>query len=195
MVPPTIYQGTEIGMTNVAFDSLDDYKDVETLNTARMYKEQGRDLDELLKAVHKQGRDNVRTPMQWDGSDNAGFTEGEPWIKLNPNYESINAEKVLADPNSIFYFYQKMLKIRKANPTLIYGDYEPINADSEQIFAYKRWDADGAFYVFLNFTEETQTISLPANADLELLIGNYENADSGDGNLAPWEARLYRQKV
>lgn len=188
---PSIYQGTEIGMTNVAFDSLEDYKDVETINTIQQYKAQGRDLDELLKAVHEQGRDNVRTPIHWDDSENAGFTAGTPWIKVNQNYTEINAKKVLADPDSIFYFYQQMLKIRKANPTLIYGDYEQIDGDSEAIYAYRRWDEDGEYYIYLNFTEEPQTIALPSKS-LELLIGNYTIQPEDTATLRSWEARLYK---
>ncbi len=111
---PYIYQGEEIGMTNVAFESIDDYRDVETLNMYKeMVNEKGVDPEDMLKILHAKSRDNARTPMQWDDSDQAGFTAGTPWIKVNPNYKEINVAQALADKNSIFYYYQKLLRLRK----------------------------------------------------------------------------------
>jgi oligo-1,6-glucosidase len=188
---PCIYQGSELGMTNVAFERFEDYRDIETMNIWKEYREAGKDLDALLKAVHRQGRDNVRTPMQWDGSANAGFTNGEPWIKVNPNYTRYNAEQALADEDSIFYYYQKFLQFRKANPTLIYGDYEQIDQNDEKLYAYRRWDADGVYYVFLNCSDQTLNDLPWPNTNLQYLIGNFAPAEAGKA-LAPWEARVYR---
>ena len=191
---PSIYQGSELGMTNVAFDRFDDYRDIETLNEYNQAKEKGADLDALLKIVHQVGRDNVRTPMQWDDSPNAGFTTAEePWIKVNPNYRDINAKAVLADPNSIFYYYQRLLKLRKQTPALIYGDYEQIDEGSNWLYAYRRWDKDGEFYVYLNFSSEPQKgLPLPAGVKLQLFISNYEPDPSFRDTLRPWEARVYQ---
>ncbi|MDX1665692.1 MAG: alpha-glucosidase [Saprospiraceae bacterium] len=189
---PCIYQGSEIGMTNVAFESFDDYRDIETKNIYREYKQAGKDLDELLKAVHRQGRDNQRTPMQWDDGEHAGFTDGTPWIKVNPNHKEINVKDALADPDSIFYYYRKMLDLRKAHPTLIYGEYEVIDERSEELYAYRRWDKGGEYFVCLNFTSgDLSGLPLPDNTNLELLISNYPEKGMKNETLRPWEARVY----
>ncbi|MEL6970134.1 MAG: alpha-glucosidase, partial [Bacteroidota bacterium] len=191
---PSIYQGSEIGMTNVAFPSIDDYRDIETVNEWREAKEQGRDLDQLLAGIHKQGRDNVRTPVHWDDSPNAGFTTAEePWIKVNPNYPSINAKAVLAEPNSTFYFYQKLLRLRKQYEAWVYGQYEMIDGNDTQLYAYRRWDEEGEFYFYLNFSEsKLSELPGPPLADMELVVGNY--TDQSTAHLRPWEARVYRAK-
>jgi oligo-1,6-glucosidase len=188
---PCIYQGSELGMTNVAFDRFEDYRDVETMNIWTEYREAGKDLDSLLKAVHRQGRDNVRTPMQWDTSPHAGFSSGEPWIKVNPNYTNYNAEQALADEDSIFYYYQKFLQFRKQHSTLIYGDYEQIDQNDEKLYAYRRWDADGEYYVFLNCSNDSLSEVPWPGKSLQYLIGNYSPVESGLA-LKPWEARVYK---
>lgn len=190
---PSIYQGSEIGMTNVAFPSIDDYRDLETLNAWREAKEKGEDLDQLLLAVHKQGRDNVRTPIHWDDSPQAGFTTAaEPWIKVNPNYPEINAAAVLTNPDSIFYFYQKLLRLRKQYLTWVYGAYEMIDGNHPQLYAYRRWDQDGEFYFYLNFSEtELTELPGPPVEEMELIIGNYP--DHEYAHLRAWEARVYRK--
>lgn len=187
-----IYQGSEIGMTNVAFDSFEDYRDVETLNAYRDHLENGKDLSALLKAVHKQGRDNVRTPIQWSGAPHAGFTSGIPWIKVNPNYKDINVEESLADENSIFYYYQRMIKLRKEHLTLVYGDYELLDGNSEHIYAYRRWDEKGTYLILLNFTDELQQVDFIPNSGTELLISNYTENALNWNTLRPWEARIYQ---
>lgn len=190
---PSLYQGSELGMTNVAFDHIEDYRDVETMNAYAEAKEAGKDMDAFLKAVHQQGRDNVRTPIQWDDSEHAGFTNGTPWIKVNPNYKTINAKAVLADPNSTFYYFQKMLKVRKEHSTLVYGDYELIDNNSEVIYAYRRWDENGTYYIYLNFTSDLQTkLPMPNMNQLELVISNYEASSDYDVSLRAWEARIYK---
>lgn len=187
---PCIYQGSEIGMTNVAFPSLEDYRDVETINAYKDYQESGKDLEELLKIVHVQGRDNVRTPFQWDASANGGFTNGTPWIKSNPNYTRINAHAEMARPKGIWHFYQQLLAWRKARPTFAYGNYQPLVKDSETLFAYIREDASEAYYVVLNFTDTLQKdIAMPAG-DWELVLNNYEDTTE---QLRPWEGKIYQR--
>src|SRR5690606_10278546 len=131
---PYIYQGEEIGMTNVRFGSIDDYRDIETLNMYReKVLEQGEDPQKVLKAIHYMGRDNARTPMQWDDGPNAGFTTGTPWIKVNPNYRDINVKEAMADPDSIFHYYRKLIALRKRHDIVVYGDFVPLLEDHPQI--------------------------------------------------------------
>ena len=188
---PCIYQGSEIGMTNVTFETLEEYDDVEVVNLHREWKAAGKDTTPLLKAVHQQGRDNARTPIQWDDSSNAGFTTGIPWLKVNPNYQQINVREALADKASIFHFYKEMLAFRKSNPTLIYGDFKILATESEQVFAYKRWDEAGEFLVLLNFTDEVLLTANFVNLDsYQLLVDNY---NSSTIYLRPRAARIYKK--
>lgn len=186
---PCIYQGSEIGMVNVAFDTLDEYDDVEVVNMVREWREAGKDTAPLLPAVQQQGRDNARTPMQWDDSPHAGFTSGMPWLQLNPSFTTINVKEALGDTASIFYFYKDLLAYRKLHPTLIYGDFELLAPDSEQLFAYRRSDADYEFLIFLNFSSDSLAIEEKVQWDrYELVKSNY--ADS-ENELRPWECRIY----
>lgn len=193
---PYIYQGEEIGMTNVKFTSLEQYKDIEILN---MYREKvtegGADHDTILNAIHTKGRDNARTPMQWNALDNAGFTEGEPWLGVNPNYKDINVEQALADPDSIFYYYQKLIALRKKNPVMVYGEYRLLLPDHENIYAYTRTLDQEKWLVLLNFTETPQSLDLPElNTASEMIIGNYPDEVPAQEPLRPYEARVYRLK-
>ena len=196
---PYIYQGEEIGMTNVPFKSINDYRDVETLNMYKeMVEEKGVDPDDMLKIFHAKSRDNARTPVQWDSSDQAGFTTGTPWIKVNPNYKEINVALALADPNSVFHYYKKLIQLRKENPIMVYGTYNLILASHEEIYAFTRTLDDDRLLVILNFSENTPEFNLPENityATSDLLISNYK-VDSSDDihkiTLRPYEARLYR---
>ncbi len=188
---PCLYQGTEIGMTNVAFDTIEDYRDVEIHNFYKQAKADGADMDAFLKAVHINGRDNVRTPMHWNNTSEAGFTDGEPWIKVNPNYPEINVAAALDDPNSVFYFYQKMLKFRKANPTLIYGSYQDLMPEHELLFCYARQDAEHTFYIIFNFSEKE--VQFEWTESVEQLIGNYQTVKGKENWLRPWEGRIVRR--
>ncbi|MEM6318838.1 MAG: alpha-glucosidase [Bacteroidota bacterium] len=189
---PCIYQGSELGMTNVKFDTLEEYDDVEVRNLHAEWKAQVKDTEPLLKAVQQQGRDNARTPMQWNGQPNGGFTTGTPWLTVNPNYKEINAEEALADEQSIFYFYQQLLAYRKANSTLIYGDYQLLAAESELVYAYRRWDEAGDYLVLLNFSDQTLVVSNFVDVDkYELVQSNYQTRSV---YLRPWEARIYKRK-
>ena len=196
---PYIYQGEEIGMTNVRFESITDYQDIESLNMYREAVEKvGLDPRSVLEKIHIKGRDNARTPFQWNIRSQAGFTTGTPWIKVNPNYHSINAEQALADPDSIFHYYQKLIQLRKAHPIIVYGKYDLILEPHEQIFAFTRTLGDERLLVILNFSSEPSSFDLPAEISYQqhaLLIGNYA-VDPGQEPrqfiLQPYEARVYQ---
>ncbi|RIW28442.1 alpha-glucosidase [Bacillus salacetis] len=190
---PYIYQGEEIGMTGVRFDSIEDYNDIAMKNKYKEEIGKRRDPQTVFEELLPLARDNSRTPMQWDANKNAGFTEGRPWININPNYKEINVEEALQDQNSIYYFYKKLIELRKQNQVMIYGTYEPVLEDDEEIYAYYREDGQEKWLVILNISEEdaerdwSQFVSLE---DAELLLGNYDLPRSN--TLAPYEARIYR---
>ncbi|MCB9105671.1 MAG: alpha-glucosidase [Anaerolineales bacterium] len=196
---PYVYQGEEIGMTNVAFDSIDDYRDIEALNMYHeLVAEQGIAESDILPILHAKSRDNARTPVQWDASPQAGFTSGDPWIKVNPNYKTINVRQALADPNSVFYYYQQLIRLRHEQPVIVYGRYDLILDDHEEIYAFTRTLDDDRLLVILNFREATPVFTLPADIQFtqpELLISNYE-VDAAEEihslTLRPFEARVYR---
>jgi len=189
---PCLYQGSEFGMTNVHFDSIDDYKDVETHNFHEEFLKRGVSTDDFLKLVHENGRDNVRTPMHWNDDENAGFTDGTPWIKVNPNYKKINAAKSVAKgEDSIFGFYQSMLKFRKKNKTFVYGDFEILPQESENLFFYTRSDENDTFLVMLNHSNERESIGL--SIDISQFQMVFCNSDVGSVfSLKPWEARILK---
>jgi oligo-1,6-glucosidase len=196
---PYIYQGEEIGMTNVAFASIADYNDIETRNLYHeMVDEKGMDPQDVLRVIHAKSRDNARTPMQWSAAPQAGFTRGTPWLKLNPAYPRINVEQALADPNSIFYYYQNLIQLRKTTPALVYGAYNLILPDHPQIYAFTRTLADERLLVALNFSPQPAGFELPldiAFARAALLIANYSVAPGESPlrfTLRPFEARVYR---
>ncbi|WP_164472939.1 glycoside hydrolase family 13 protein [Cohnella candidum] len=197
---PYIYQGEELGMTNVRFASLADYNDLEIHN---MYRERvtegGADPAMVMESIYVKGRDNARTPMQWDDGENAGFTTGRPWLQVNPNYTAINAKAALADPDSIYYYYQELIRLRKSHDIIVYGSFELILADHEQIYAYTRKLGNERLLVLINFTERDASYELEASAfpgQGTRLIGNYETVAEPalSGVLRPYEAQviLYR---
>lgn len=195
---PYIYQGEEIGMTNVSFEGLEEYRDIETLNAYHELTEGYLTHEEVFKGIHERGRDNARTPVQWDSSTHAGFTTGTPWINVNPNYKTINAKAVLEDNESIFYYYQKLIQLRKQNEIIVYGTYDLLMKEDEQIYAYIRTLGNEKILVICNFNKETPEFILPENilySSKELLISNYE-VDSTQSidhiTLKPYEARVYR---
>ncbi|MEQ8153821.1 MAG: alpha-glucosidase [Clostridiaceae bacterium] len=194
---PYIYQGEEIGMTNVRFNSIEKYKDIETLNMYREnIKENEENIHELMESIYAKSRDNARTPMQWDASENAGFSKGKSWIDVNLNYPYINVEKALKDKDSVFYYYKKLIELRKKHEIIVYGSYELILKDHESIFAYTRNLEDKKLLVICNFTGMPAGFDLPDNIvykSSELLISNYdaENTEIEKFELKPYEARVY----
>ncbi|QHA93631.1 alpha-glucosidase [Bacillus sp. N1-1] len=195
---PYIYQGEELGMTNVHFDSIDEYKDIETLNMYEEKVEQDKeDPDKIMQAIYKKGRDNARTPMQWNDSPNAGFTTGNPWIKVNPNYKEINANAAVNEPDSVYHYYKELIGLRKENPILVYGQYDLILEDHNQIYAYTRRHEGEILLVILNFSDQECEFVLPEELEhrsKSLLISNYE-VDEEEGidqfTLRSYEARVY----
>jgi len=186
---PYVYQGDEIGMSNVAFDDPADYRDVETLNYFRFLEAEGKDPKDYLHNVHKMGRDNARTPIQWSDKPNGGFSEVEPWIKANPNFTEINVASQEDDPESVLNYYRSMIAFRKANTFLVYADYESIQNDHEQVYAYRRWDEDQEVLVLLNFSDDLVDFD-PGVTPGKLLKGNYSDA-SLDFSLRAWEAKVF----
>lgn len=197
---PYIYQGEEIGMTNVRFESIDEYRDIETLN---MYKEKvierGEDIDKVMQSIYIKGRDNARTPMQWDDREHAGFTTGEPWIAVNPNYKEINVKQAIQDEESIFYYYKKLIELRKNNEIVVYGTYDLILENNPSIFAYVRTYGEEKLLVIANFTAGECVFELPEDiiySEAELLIHNYdvENVLIENITLRPYEAMVFKLK-
>lgn len=193
---PYIYQGEEIGMTNVHFETLDDYRDIETLNMYKERKEQGHSHESIMQSIYTKGRDNARTPYQWDNSENAGFTTGTPWLKVNPRYTEINNEEALKNPDSIFYYYQNLIKLRKTTEIITTGNYRLLLPKDEAIFAYERYTENEKLVVLCNFTEEEQVISdeniLNEIQKGSVLVNNVPNII--EGTLRPYEAIVYQIK-
>jgi oligo-1,6-glucosidase len=186
-------------MTNVAFPSIEEYRDIATHNAYReLVEEDGMDRQAAMELVHARSRDNARTPVQWDTSDNAGFTTGTPWLGINSNYQEINVAQAVADPRSIFHYYQQLIRLRKANPAIVHGRYDLILANDEAIFAFTRTLEDDRLLAILNFTADTPVFALPgglSSSNPELLIANYP-VDPAENirefTLRPFEARVYR---
>ena len=186
---PYVYQGEELGMTNTVFNSVDDFRDLESINAYRELVESGLYTDEDMfpKIAHK-SRDNARTPMQWDASENSGFTTGTPWIAVNPNYKKINVADQLKREDSVFHYYQKLIRLRKENEIIVYGNYELLLPEDENIFAYVRTLDNQKLLVVCNFSKSEQKFDFSGYENAKVLISNY-NRDAGkDGILKPYEA-------
>ena len=194
---PYVYQGEELGMTNVYFDKLEDYRDIESINFFTELTEAGLMTPEyMMKCLMLRSRDNARTPMQWDDSEQAGFTDGESWIKVNPNYKEINAAQQLEDPNSIFYYYQKLIRLRKEKDIIVYGEFEPIYRDDEQIFAYIRRQKQEKLLTVCNFSDKNAEMEIPEEfKGAECLITNLDRTVfEGRIVLKPYEAFVLYKK-
>lgn len=190
---PYIYQGQEIGMTNIRME-IGEYRDIELLNMYRERLEKGYPEEAVMESIYERARDNARTPMQWNSQDNAGFTEGTPWIKVNPNYREINVQHALSDEASIFYYYQKLIRLRKELRVLTDGAFELLLPDDPDIFAYRRSNEEDELLVLANFTGREVTCKLKEQWGLEeIVIGNYEGG-AQDDILRPYEACIYRKK-
>lgn len=182
---PYIYQGEELGMTNICLP-LEKHVDIETLNVYNERVALGYDPEEVMKSIHARSRDNGRTPMQWTNGANGGFTEGTPWIPVNENYKEINAEAALNDPDSVFYYYQKLIRLRKTYPVFRDGSFTLLCPEDEKVFAYTRDMEYSHILVVCNFTDETMEFEIPETFEgSELLISNYKDEAPG---LRPYEA-------
>lgn len=195
---PYIFEGEELGMTNAFFDKIEDYRDIEALDIFKDFTERkGFSEADTLELLRLKSRDNARTPMQWDDSEKAGFTEGTPWISVNPNHREINAKACLEDENSVFYYYQKLIKLRHEMPIITDGVYELLDADNEQVYTYLRRGKKETLVVLANFTEETIMYRLGdewKEKEGRLLLSNYETAPetfSGEITLEPYGAYVY----
>ncbi|MBA2175851.1 alpha-glucosidase [Halobacillus locisalis] len=190
---PYIYQGEELGMTNVHFDSLDEYRDIELKNMYEEKRALGWSHERIMEAIYIKGRDNARTPMQWDRSENAGFTEGDPWIKVNPGYTHINAEQALGQEDSIFYYYQQLIQLRKEKEVITEGSFELLLREHPQLFAYQRVGDKEDLVVCCNFSD--QTVEVPDQDLIQSVKGGevvITNVDSPERDrLSPYESVVY----
>jgi len=194
---PFVYQGQPLGMTNPSFESLDSLRDVDTIrNVRRLMDERGiDDYDEVRELVEHRTRDNARTPMQWDTSEHAGFTTGEPWMPVHPNHREVNVADARARPNSVLAFYRRLIRLRGETPALVYGEYELLLPTHESVFAYRRTLADDELLVVLNVDDGYTSVDVPgADPAATLLLANYDGVDTPAGplDLRPYEARVYR---
>ncbi|EJZ69267.1 alpha amylase, catalytic domain protein [Lachnoanaerobaculum sp. MSX33] len=188
---PYVYQGEELGMTNTVFKSVDDFRDLESINAYRELIESGLYTKEDMfpKIAHK-SRDNARTPMQWDASENAGFTTGTPWIAVNPNYKKINVADQLKREDSVFNYYKKLIRLRKENEIIVYGNYELLLPEDENIFAYVRSLDGKKLLTVCNFSKSEQKFDFQGYENAEVLISNYNRDARKDGILKPYEVTV-----
>lgn len=185
------YFGDELGMTNIRFDDIADYRDIMTINLHKLITSENGDIVEFMESQKIIGRDNGRTPFQWDDGANAGFTTGTPWLKVNPNHTEINAAAQENDPGSCLNYFRRAVQLRKNTPALVYGQYELLDADNKQVYAYTRTLGDTKLLILLNFSDQPATaqVSLPINP-AKVLLSNYA-ASSADGTLRGYEAVVY----
>ena len=186
---PYVYQGEELGMTNTVFNSVDDFRDLESINAYRELVESGLFTKEDMfpKIAHK-SRDNARTPMQWDASENAGFTTGTPWIAINPNYKKINVADQLKREDSVFHYYKKLIRLRKENEIIVYGKYELLLPEDDNIFAYTRSLDGKKLLTVCNFSKTEQKFDFSGYEKAKVLISNYERDIRENSILKPYEA-------
>ena len=194
---PYVYQGEELGMTNYPFQTPDDFRDIESINAYREWCAEGQLSHEIFwPCITFKSRDNARTPVQWDDSENAGFTAGTPWIAVNPNYKEINAKAETADPGSVFHYYKKLIALRKQNPVMVYGKYEPLLMESEELFAYTRTLEETKLLVVCNFCDHETTFAIPEEFQgAPCLIANKERSYEGaEITLEAYEAFVLCKK-
>ncbi len=197
---PFIYQGQEIGMTNIKLDSVDMYTDTQVKSTYQLFKKLGFSDKTFIKIANRASRDNARTPVQWSADKNAGFTTADkPWFHINPNYTEINVEDAEKDENSILNYYRKLLKMRKENPIVIYGDFKLHYKGSKKLFVYERNYEGQRMLVINSFSDKNEKFAVPGGFDIknaELMISNYDcpDAPSDSFELRPYECRVYLKK-
>ena len=194
---PYVYQGEELGMTNMPFQSLEELRDIESINAYHdLVGRNVADHETMMRYIRCKGRDNARTPMQWDDSEQAGFTTGTPWIEVNPNYTEINAKEQVEREDSVFHYYQKLIRLRHQNEIIVYGDYELLLADHPALYVYTRTLGEEKLLVICNFSKEAQEMELPEawkDQEAEVLIANYEDVQiSNPMKLRSYEAMVLR---
>jgi oligo-1,6-glucosidase len=192
---PYVYQGEELGMTNMSFGAISDYRDIEVLNHHREATTHlGHTDAEVLAALAPLNRDNARTPVQWDASRHGGFTTGAPWIVVNPNANTINAASQVDDPGSVFSFYRQVIALRHTDPIVAYGDFTMLLPDDEHVYAFRRSLPDAEMLVLGNFSGSEQPVDLDVSwSGAELVLGNYPPAPGLA--LRPWEAKVLRRAL
>jgi oligo-1,6-glucosidase len=191
---PYYLAGDELGMTSIKFDDVSDYRDIYTLNTYKRLSSQSAEAAAAyLEAQKIYGRDNSRTPFQWDGSRNAGFTTGTPWIKINPDFASVNAENAEQDPASTLHYFRDLIRLRKAEPALIYGAYHLLDENNPQVYAYTRSLGDEVFLILLNFSSQDAQVDLGALCldTATRVMGNYVEENTKRNLLRPCESVIY----
>ncbi len=194
---PYLLQGEEIGMTNVAFPSIEDYNDIHMRTAYRVRVEAGEDPQATLEDMRPKSRDNARTPMQWSAQPHAGFTSGKPWIGVNPNYREINVEGERNNPDSVYHFYRTLIRLRKENPALVYGDYRVYRENDPVLHMFTRSEKNHALLIILNHASAAYACATPAElmtTNWRLRCANYTGAPPAFGarlELRPWEARIY----
>ncbi len=184
-------------MTNVQFERIEEYRDIDSLNLYRQeVLENGRSASEVLAMIHAKGRDNARTPMEWDAGSSAGFTTGQPWIGINPNHTQINVEQSLADPNSIFWHYRNLIRLRRIYPVFVHGCFELLLPDHPTVFAYTRTHKLEQVLVVLNFCADESRFDWSPEFPQHLLLSNHPSHQTSTCpiTLQPFEARIYRSE-
>lgn len=191
---PYIYQGEEIGMTNVPFQTIDEFPDIETQNIYQERLKAGFTEEETMYAIRAKARDNARTPMQWNAEKNAGFTEGTPWYRVNPNYKEINVEQALADPESVFYHYQKLIQLRKEHEVMVYGTYQLLFPEDEDLYIYTRTLEEEKWLIVCNFHEKTRKLHCKRAG--QVMLSNYADTPAAEKitELRPYEAVIYQME-
>lgn len=193
---PYIYQGEELGMTNVPFDSISDFRDLDSINAYKELTENGVFTEkEMLRFLRYKSRDNARTPFQWNDEKNGGFTDGTPWIMVNPNYTEINAKEQRMREDSVFHYYKKLIQLRKEHEVIVYGTYDLLLPEDKELYVYTRTLERTKLLVICNFSEKEKTFELPEGWQkdgMQVLIGNYADAKAEDTmNIRPWEAVVF----
>jgi oligo-1,6-glucosidase len=192
---PYYYFGDELGMANIKFDKIEDYRDIESINMYQQVKERGGDLEKFLDAQKISARDNGRTPFQWDDSPNAGFTAGTPWLNVNPNFKTINVAAQENDPNSVLNYFRKLISLRKQDLTLVYGAYQLLDKDNPDVYSYVRELNGEKIMVMLNFKDKAANANTGIDLqNAEIMAGNYPEQNRGS-QLRPYEAVVYKLRA
>jgi glycosidase len=187
---PFIFQGDEIGMTNLTLSKVSESKDIETHAGWQQCQKEGKSEADFLKIANLTGRDNARTPMQWNSSHEAGFTSGKPWMMINPNHTEINVERQESDPESVLNFFRQMVAVKKSNPVLTYGKFEIVESGESSLFMYHRIFDEEKWLVILNFSSNAVPFPFESGYKMERVIGNYDTLETGF--IRPWEALVYK---